>query len=1030
MKTSKRGPAVFLGWEQPLLFSAVKHLRQEHGPALADPQRWNLGEFLAVLPTRRAGRRFRELLQQTAIRDGLAVELPNIITVGELPEFLYSRPDTVELADEFERTLAWTSALERADPAALLPVFPVLPARDALSSWIELASTLRRLHEDLASSQLTFADVATELANDSALDDERARWNVLQRLHEDYLVSLREAGRMDPFEARQRAVSQGTCHCHWHVLLIGTSDLSDALIAMLRQITQSGGNKANVAEGTTAVTALIGADSHYRDHFDAFGSIIASRWCQWKLPLDDSQLVPAGDVTDQAAAVSQWVEQIASMVSRDQPNELAITIGVPHESLVPPIEFELRQIGRSTYRELGWSFSQTPIGRLIELLSDHLTQATWQSLAALVRHADVYDYLEEWFQKSSHSAPDEQHSDAIKPLHDGKWLVSLDNLLAEHYPVSLPIPLTPRMIKSHPGAVAMAEVMGASLARLSKPDEAFAGSGRRLPISHWAAELKLWLQQIYPFENEQGDESEWLSPAQRRAHVAVRGCWKSLERLQQLEPTLDVKVSVGAAIDLIAGRLLDQRVGDKSSAGSIHIAGWLDLALEDSPAMAVVGLNHPYVPESVTADPFLPGGLRTRLKMSDNERRLGRDIYALQLILATRPHVRLIVGRTGVDGSPTPPSRLLAAAEPKDIARRLVRLLDDQAIAQRHDQSPLIHRSWDSVEAKTRLPIPVLGAGFDAARDVRAMSVTSFAAYLACPYRFYLRHILKLSPIDDSSRELAANQFGDLIHNSLEWFGNSAAKDSENVKVIEEAMLAALDQFAGEYLGPAPAPAVKLQIEQARRRLHHVAKQQAVRARQGWRIWKVEASVGEKDNAGIDVDGKRMLIRGRFDRIDRHQDGRWAILDYKTHGHPPRKKHLEKTPDGFRWVELQLPIYRLMIPYLVGHDVDPAEVTLGYFNVSEKETETKINEADFTVAEFAAADEVIRQCVRGIRAGRFEPANDPVLYDDYAMILQSEIAEQLFHSGEGESVGVTDGGTGENDFDGGWVRAVRFGGEE
>jgi ATP-dependent helicase/DNAse subunit B len=252
---------------------------------------------------------------------------------------------------------------------------------------------------------------------------------------------------------------------------------------------------------------------------------------------------------------------------------------------------------------------------------------------------------------------------------------------------------------------------------------------------------------------------------------------------------------------------------------------------------------------------------------------------------------------------------------------------------------------------------------------------------------------------------LAANQFGDLIHNSLEWFGNSDARDCDDLKRIEEAMLGALDQFAAEYLGMSPAPAVKLQIEQARRRLRHVAAQQSARRRAGWHIWKVEASVGEKDQAGIDVDGRRMLIRGRFDRIDHHDDGRWAILDYKTHGHPPRKKHLERTPDGDRWVDLQLPIYRLMIPYLVGEEVDPKDVALAYFNISEKEAETRINEADFTPAEFAAADEVIRDCVRGIRAGRFEPAPGPVLYDDYAMILQSEIADQLFDSGEGEDVG-------------------------
>jgi len=116
----------------------------------------------------------------------------------------------------------------------------------------------------------------------------------------------------------------------------------------------------------------------------------------------------------------------------------------------------------------------------------------------------------------------------------------------------------------------------------------------------------------------------------------------------------------------------------------------------------------------------------------------------------------------------------------------------------------------------------------------------------------------------------------------------------------------------------------------------------------------------------------------------------------------------------------------LMIPFLVGHDVDPKDVTLGYFNVSEKESETKINEADFTEAEYAAADDLIVQCVRSIRAGRFEPTSEPVLYDDYSMIMQSQIAEQLFDSDDG-------GGEdeyGEESLAGGMFAARSFGGDE
>jgi len=1032
VKTMKRCRTLFLGWDRPLLWTAVEYLRTEHGPASGQPQRWQLDPFLIVLPTRRAGRRLRELLERTAASDGLGLRAPQIITAGELPEFLYGRPAETKLADELERTLAWTSSLQQTEPSALAFLFPVLPQREAWSAWIELATTIRKLHEDLASNNLTFADVAAELANDATMAGEKARWELLETLHAHYIDSLATAGRTDPFLSRRDAIDEKRCGCDRHVLLIGTSDMSALVIEMLRQISQSAGSNGQQDFREFAITALIAADDHFRDHFDPFGTIIPSRWCQWKLPLDDSQLVPAGDVTDQATALSQWVRTIRTENLQTQPGDVAITVGVTNESMVPPIEFEMSQIGQQTYRELGWSFSQTPIGRLIELLSTHLSQLTWQSLAALLRHADVYDFVEHKLQACNDETESNRET-TNKSMADGRWLISLDNLLAEHYPTRLAIPLTDKMIAIHNAAVAVADLILDSLKGFSHQDDSQSGRDHRMPLSHWAGELKAWLEKIYPPETVEPEEplppaadDSAIGPSQRRAKIAIRGCWKSLDRLMSLDATLDVNVSVGVGIDLVAGRLLDQRVGDLQTPGVIQIAGWLDLALEDSPSLAVVGLNHPYVPESITADPFLPGGLRTRLQMSDNERRLGRDIYALQLILSTRSFVRLIVGRTGVDGSPTPPSRLLAAAESIDVARRLVRLLSDDSIQQRNEESPPVQRSWDAKTQKTRLPIPTIGKGFDPDRDIKAMSVTSFAAYLTCPYRFYLRHVLKLSPIDDASRELAANQFGDLIHNSLEIFGNSAAKDAKNLKEIEDAMLAALDEFSFAYLGLSPAPAVKLQIEQARQRLRHVAARQAQWRSEGWHIWKVEASVGEKDNAGIDVDNQRMLIRGRFDRIDRHDDGRWAILDYKTHGHHPRKKHIEKTADGFRWIELQLPIYRLMIPYLVGHDVNPKDVTLGYFNVSEKESETKINEADFTETEYAAADDLINQCVRSIRAGRFEPTNEPVMYDDYAMIMQSEIAEQLFDSDEGGG----EDGYGEESLAAGMFVARSFGGDE
>ena len=103
------------------------------------------------------------------------------------------------------------------------------------------------------------------------------------------------------------------------------------------------------------------------------------------------------------------------------------------------------------------------------------------------------------------------------------------------------------------------------------------------------------------------------------------------------------------------------------------------------------------------------------------------------------------------------------------------------------------------------------------ARPLDTLSVTSFRSYLACPYRFYLRHVLKLSVLDDEAEELGPDTFGTLIHDVLKDFGKSALRDSRDSGVIEEFLDRCLTErvharFAGEQL-----PAITVQINQARR---------------------------------------------------------------------------------------------------------------------------------------------------------------------------------------------------------------------
>ncbi len=945
----------FLGWDAPLLPRAVESLKTK----FASANQFDLSGLICVLPTSQSSYRFETLLKEAAANADLRLSLPRILTLGRLPEQLYS--PRAKLAIDFEQTLAWSQVLAATNPETLKPLVPTLPTSDEADTWMELAATIRGLHEDLASNQLSFADVAaaTEAEND------QRRWTLLATLFESYLKRLASAGLADPHHERRFALANNACKTDSTIVMIGTSDLSHLQIAMLRAM-----------QGE--IIAMVAAPENEASRFDDLGCIETSRWADYRLPIEDDQLIPAGDIADQATTVAEVIAEFAQQYPVDE-----VTIGVTDESQVGPIEFEMRSCGVDTFRNLGWSIDRTAIGRLLNLTASYLKTRSWQSLATLVRHADVHD----WICK--------QDPDAAK-----SWLTQLDQLLANHFPIQLTNPLPEEAKKNYPTAIQVAK-------RIEKWMAPLQGANRSL--GQWCGAISQWLTTLYSEQldseevdpEELADESLPLfafeassvskdhaledSGPQDRTAMALHSVRGLLTRFAEVNAELDLEIDGASAMQMIANRVGDLRVVDAMKPDDIEILGWLDLALDDAQALVVLGLNHPFVPTAVTNDAFLPGTLRTQLRMADNDRRFARDVYNMQLLLSTRQSVRFIVGRNSADGTPTPPSRLLAAASDEDVARRIRLLLEKSR------PRVVVQHGWDTANVESSLPIPKLPPSTGTC-PVKAMSVTAFHDYLACPYRFYLRHVLKLKPLDDMSAELAANQFGDLIHGALETFGDSDDRDEADADKIEKILLHHLHRYASLRYGDSASTAVALQIRQAERRLRKVAIEQAKRIGEGWVIKESEASVDDKrDGACIEVDGFKMGLRGRLDRIDYHPDsGRWAILDYKTHGHKPEKKHLKKTDEGLKWIDLQLPLYRMMIPYL-GIEANPTEVQLGYFNISDKDEETKINIAEFDEPLMDQARQLILDCVRRIRDEDFAPSTDPIQYDDYDMIMQTGV---------------------------------------
>jgi RecB family exonuclease len=189
----------------------------------------------------------------------------------------------------------------------------------------------------------------------------------------------------------------------------------------------------------------------------------------------------------------------------------------------------------------------------------------------------------------------------------------------------------------------------------------------------------------------------------------------------------------------------------------------------------------------------------------------------------------------------------------------------------------------------------------------------------------------------------------------------------------------------------------------ARRRLQAFAHAQAARVAEGWRQVLVEKTFSKTDKlVALPVEGAPFYVHGRIDRVDIHEDGRLAVLDYKTGPSTPDQDHRKGLQNSKRWVNLQLPLYRLMaaaleIPHesvITGYGILPSDPTKSRFLMAEWDAEA-LEEAD------ALAVEVATQ----IRAGVFwPPSPHPPRYTDGLEGLCQEGALNA------QSVAAPDGG--------------------
>ena len=374
----------------------------------------------------------------------------------------------------------------------------------------------------------------------------------------------------------------------------------------------------------------------------------------------------------------------------------------------------------------------------------------------------------------------------------------------------------------------------------------------------------------------------------------------------------------------------------------------------DADYVFVLGLGERGFPQLVSPSALLEESERQALRTSGLELVSMSDLMPDEMLLfyrlVTRARKQLILGYPAVDGRGQPllPSSFLSGVldlfapdaipverqsmliegfnrdTPLSAAEDRVRFAVRMASKKRKPpagKSPMFENLCDAAalaaqrfREKTFSPFEGLIENSRIASEIaglfrpeKVFSPTALEDYVACPFRFFLRHVLRLEPLEEPREEIEVTRRGQAFHRALSRL-HTRLRDSnvhQPAEGLDEHVSHEVSEAIGEDVTRAPGPASKMLWQLEGQRMLKVAS----RYPEQWKAlvapWiphkvqprphffeidfglPVDEESGAKPNDPLLIaeNGFEVRISGRIDRVDvaelQGEIGFW-IIDYKT----------------------------------------------------------------------------------------------------------------------------------------------------
>lgn len=692
---------------------------------------------------------------------------------------------------------------------------------------------------------------------------------------------------------------------------------------------------------------VYGADN---TQFDQWGRPDTDYWNQH--PLDfEAWGVQLQTVTTQKLAASFIVESMQEKMPE------SVLIGLADSNANPVVADALTRAGIAHYDPEGHPLRHGSIGQLTELLCELCDDPSTGTVRSLLGHPDMRSWLG-------------------VTTSTNQLLQQLDKIFEDH--------LAPDLSTLIHFATRSKETLELkkALQQLNQLVDELKRAG------NFARSLAEKLQLIYA-EKQVESTAESEIPWKERAE-AIRNLLQQIAETENLFP----KLSKDFALSTLKHSLNNSRIYPTRQQQAHDLLGWLELLWNDAPHLVLAGLNEHCLPESVVGDSFLPESLRERLGLRTNAQRFARDAYLLEALCRRRSgdnaRIDFLIPQTSHDQHPLKPSRLLFQSTEDQLLQRTRQLFQTNVTEPKNYTRSV---AW-KLKPPPNLELPV------------SLPVSALKSYLQCPFRFFLRYLLNMRPVDVETRELSPAAFGALFHDTVAKLKEDTLDPSTKPGDLIKKLRAIAGHLFEYRYGKQPSFALRLQQEALMERIVAFAEHQCDDIAQNNSIHILST----EEPFELSLGG--FIIKGRIDRIDQ-RGSHLELIDYKTSNQPstpesahiasvgkkappshlPEEAFFEREGKRYRWTDLQLPLYRLA--------KDPThekDISLAYFNLGQTTEKSGIVRWKTFSLELQDSAKACAIAVLGqIRSGIFWPPNQDIYepYDDFIKLFPDGIENSV-----------------------------------